>query len=94
MKKSICMLLLAALLLVSCTAEPETVSETQSESVSSEAESEQSEVSTVFEESELVGEINAFLSGNVPDRGMKANNLFAKMTYTYSADPVDSYPDP
>lgn len=94
MKKSICVLLLAALLLVSCTTEPENVSETQSESVSSEAESEQSEVSTVFEESEPVGEINAFLSGNVPDRGMKANNLFAKMTYTYSADPVDSYPDP
>jgi len=93
MKKSICMLLLAALLLVSCTTEPETVSETQSESVSSEPESERSEVSAVFEENELIAEIDAFLSGNVPDRSQKAINLFDKLSYTYSTDPVESYPD-
>lgn len=94
MKKGICLLLLAALLLVSCTTAPEesaSVSETQSESVSSETES---EVSTVFEESELVGEINAFFGENVPDRGMKATNLLADLTYTYSESPVESYPDP
>lgn len=94
MKKNICLLLLSALLLVSCVSEPDAVSETESENVSSATESNESEVSAVFEENELIAEIGAFLSGNTPDRRLKADNLFAQTAYSYNTDPVTDYGDP
>ncbi len=96
MKKWFCLSLALLLLLASCTKEPDGGSSAESENASFATESTESsegEVSAVFEENELIAEIGAFLSENVPDRSMKAKSLLAGLKYTYSTPPVESYPD-
>ena len=54
----------------------------------------ESEVSKVFEENELIGEIDTYLTGEAPDRTMLAKNLFADASYTFNTNTNESYTDP
>ena len=96
MKKPLCMLLALSILLafVSC-AGPENessrgesqVSQNTSETISG------SDGDTVFVENELIAEIDSMLTGDAPDRTMKAKNLFVNATYTYSTTPLPDHND-
>lgn len=91
MKRLLCLLLAVALsVLTAACGDTETSSQTES---SAETNSESSEESTVFIENELIAEIRSYFGGDVPDRTMKAKNLFDGLKYTFSEEPVGDYGD-
>ncbi len=99
MKRILCLLLAFCLMLfcVACTVEEtESISTPSAETSSVETSStvsEESKEETVFVQNELIAEIDAFLTGEVPDRTMKAKNLFRQASYSYNIEPESSYPD-
>ncbi len=98
MKKRLCILLALSILLlcVSCASpESELSRQESSEAVSQETSKTNSESGeeTVFVENELIAEIASMLTGETPDRTMKAKNLFADASYKYSIVPESSYSD-
>lgn len=94
MKRIICLLLTLTLLLCACGETAENTSSLPSAESGGESSMEESEVSKVFEENELIGEIDACLTGEAPDRTMLAKNLFADASYTFNTDTNESYTDP
>ena len=96
MKRILCLLLASclALLCVACAAEEtESISTSTPSAEASSAVSEESKEETVFVQNELIAEIDSFLTGEAPDRTMKAKNLFRKASYSYNIEPESSYPD-
>lgn len=94
MTKRILCLLLAALTLTvfcACGKDPSADSEADSGSAASTEVSEESE--EPFVESERVKAIKQMLNGGEIDRTLKAKNLFAGKSYTYNAEPTESYSD-
>ena len=93
-KRFLSLALALMLLLCACgeTAE-NTSSLPRAESVE-ESSTEESEVSKVFEENRLIGEIDTYLTGEAPDRTMLAKNLFADASYTFNTNTNESYTDP
>ncbi len=94
MKRIICLLLTLTLLLCACGETAENTSSLPGAESSVESSMEESEVSKVFEENELIGEIDACLTGEAPDRTMLAKNLFADASYTFNTNTNESYTDP
>lgn len=84
-KRFFCMVLALTLLLCAC---GETAEDT------SFLPGAESEVSKVFEENELIGEIDTYLTGEAPDRTMLAKNLFADASYTFNTNTNETYTDP
>lgn len=93
LKRFFCLLMSLTLLLCACGEAENTSSLPGEESFESSLEAE-SEVSQVFEENTLIGEINEFLTGEAPDRTMLAKNLFADATYTFNTETDKAYTDP
>ncbi len=93
LKRFFCLLMSLTLLLCACGEAENTSSLPGEESFESSLEAE-SEVSQVFEENKLIGEINEFLTGEAPDRTMLAKNLFADATYTFNTETDKAYTDP
>lgn len=93
MKRLLC-LILAGVLFVSLAACGDTNASSEAGSSAEESLESSEESKEVFTPNELIAEINAFFGGNVPDRTMKANNLFEGLSYTFSEEPVADYGDP
>ena len=99
MKRILCLLLASCLtlLFVACAGEETGSTATSYEGSSSESiaenSTEESKDETVFVQNKLIAEIDSFLTGEAPDRTMKAKNLFRKASYSYNIEPESSYPD-
>ena len=93
-KRFFCLALALTLLLCACGETAEDTSSLHGAESGEESSTEESEVSNVFEENELIGEIDACLTGEAPDRTMLAKNLFADASYTFNTDTNETYTDP
>lgn len=82
------------LLLCACGKTAENTSSLPGTESVEESSAEESEVSKVFEENQLIGEIDTYLTGEAPDRTMLAKNLFAEASYTFNTNTNESYTDP
>ncbi len=94
LKRFFCLILTLTLLLCACGETAENTSSLPGAESVEESSKEESEVSKVFEENELIGEIDACLTGKAPDRTMLAKNLFADASYTFNTNTNESYTDP
>ena len=94
LKRFFCLLMSLTLLLCACGETAEDTSSLPGAESVEESSKEESEVSKVFEENELIGEIDACLTGEAPDRTMLAKNLFAEASYSFNTEPNESYADP
>ena len=93
-KRFFCLALALTLLLCACGETAEDTSSLHGAESGEESSMEESEVSNVFEENELIGEIDTYLTGEAPDRTMLAKNLFADASYTFNTDTNETYTDP
>ncbi len=91
MKKLLSLFLGIALSFALCACQSK---ETESGTASSVPEDTTEESKEPFMENAAIAEIRSYFDGNIPDRTMKAKNLFAAASYSYSAEPTDDYGDP
>ncbi len=94
LKRFLSLALALMLLLCACGETAENTSSLPGTESVEESSTEESEVSKVFEENQLIGEIDTYLTGEAPDRTMLAKNLFADASYTFNTNTNESYTDP
>ena len=94
LKRFLSLALALMLLLCACGETAENTSSLPGAESVEESSAEESEVSKVFEENQLIGEIDTYLTGEAPDRTMLAKNLFADASYTFNTNTNESYTDP
>ena len=94
LKRFLSLALALMLLLCACGETAENTSSLPGAESVEESSAEESEVSKVFEENRLIGEIDTYLTGEAPDRTMLAKNLFADASYTFNTNTNESYTDP
>ena len=94
LKRFLSLALALMLLLCACGETAENTSSLPGAESVEESSTEESEVSKVFEENQLIGEIDTYLTGEAPDRTMLAKNLFADASYTFNTNTNESYTDP